>query len=81
MHILSLSIGEAYQNIADQALSTPPNTSELMKLQEFIHKSETKTVLELENQLAEVMKYIIFLSDYAHLTPVELKSNNFAFYW
>lgn len=52
-----------------------------MKLQAFIHKSETKTVFELETRLREVMKYIIFLSDYHHLTPVELKSNNFAFQW
>lgn len=76
-----ISIGDAYQNIANQALSTPPNTSELMKLQAFIHTSETETVFELENRLREVMKYITFLSDYHHLTPVELKSNNFAFHW
>ncbi|EFN66875.1 Dynein heavy chain 7, axonemal [Camponotus floridanus] len=75
------AIGEVYQEISDQALSIPPNTSELMKLQTFIHKSETKTVFELETRLREVMKYIIFLSDYHHLTPVELKSNNFAFQW
>nr|XP_012232176.1 PREDICTED: dynein heavy chain 7, axonemal-like isoform X1 [Linepithema humile] len=75
------AIGDLYQNIANQALSTPPNTSELMKLQAFIHTSETETVFELENRLREVMKYITFLSDYHHLTPVELKSNNFAFHW
>jgi len=52
-----------------------------MKLQAFIHKSETETVFELETRLREVMKYIIFLSDYHHLTPVELKNNNFVFHW
>lgn len=52
-----------------------------MKLQKFIHKSETQTIFELEDQLREVIKYIIFLSDYTHLTPVELKNNNFAFHW
>ncbi|XP_020293119.1 dynein heavy chain 7, axonemal-like [Pseudomyrmex gracilis] len=75
------AIGESYQHISNQALSTPPNTAELMKLQTFIRKSETETVFELEDQLREVIKYIIFLSDYYHLTPVELKSNNFAFHW
>ncbi|XP_025074708.1 dynein heavy chain 7, axonemal-like [Pogonomyrmex barbatus] len=74
-------IGDVYQNIADQALSIPPNTSELVKLQAFIHKSETETVFELETRLKEVIKYIIFLSDYHHLTPVELKNNNFVFHW
>ncbi|KAL0118214.1 hypothetical protein PUN28_009103 [Cardiocondyla obscurior] len=75
------AIGDVYQNIADQALSIPLNTSELMKLQAFIYKSETETVFEQESRLKEVMKYIIFLSDYHHLMPVELKSNNFAFHW
>ncbi|KAG5343357.1 DYH7 protein, partial [Acromyrmex heyeri] len=75
------AIADVYQNIAKRALSVPPNTSELIKLQTFIHKSETETVFELETQLQEVMEYIIFLSDYHHLTPVELKNNNFAFYW
>ncbi|XP_014484361.1 PREDICTED: dynein heavy chain 7, axonemal-like [Dinoponera quadriceps] len=75
------AIGDEYQNIADQALSTPLNTLELMKLQKFIHKSETKTIYELESQLREAMKYILFLSDYVHLTPVEIKTNNFAFHW
>ncbi|KAL6428106.1 hypothetical protein ACFW04_008466 [Cataglyphis niger] len=75
------AIGDIYQNISDQALSIPLNTSELVKLQTFIDKAETKTVFELETQLQEVIKYIIFLSDYHHLTPVELKNNNNAFYW
>lgn len=52
-----------------------------MKLQAFIDKAETKTVFELETRLEEVIKYIIFLSDYHHLTPVELKNNNNAFHW
>ncbi|XP_018345947.1 PREDICTED: dynein heavy chain 7, axonemal-like [Trachymyrmex septentrionalis] len=75
------TIGDIYQNIADRALRIPPNTSELVKLQAFIQTSETETVFELETQLQEVMKYIIFLSDYHPLTAVELKKNNFAFYW
>ncbi|XP_025152590.1 dynein heavy chain 7, axonemal, partial [Harpegnathos saltator] len=75
------TIGDEYQNIADQALSTPPNVSELVTLQEFIRKSKTKTIIELEGKLREVMKYILFLSDYIHLTPVEIKNNNYAFHW
>ncbi|XP_024941329.1 dynein heavy chain 7, axonemal [Cephus cinctus] len=77
----SRAIGEEYQAIADQALSTPPNTAELMELTAFVQKAENELVYELENRLREVMKYILFLSDYTLLTPVEIKTNNFAFQW
>ncbi|XP_047370603.1 dynein axonemal heavy chain 7-like isoform X1 [Vespa velutina] len=74
-------IGELYQNIADQALSIPPNTSELVKLKEFINTAETETIFILESRLKDLKKYILFISDYWTLTPVELKTNNFAFQW
>ncbi|KAG7196964.1 hypothetical protein KM043_000229 [Ampulex compressa] len=75
------AIGDAYQHIADRALSTPSNTLELMELQSFIRESETKSVFELEDRLRELLQDILFLSDYIPLTAVELKTNNFAFYW
>lgn len=75
------SIGEEYQDIADKALSVPPDTAELMKLRAFVAKAETDLVLDLENRLKDTIKYIQFLSDYTLLSPVELKTNNFAFQW
>ncbi|XP_043498185.1 dynein axonemal heavy chain 7-like isoform X3 [Polistes fuscatus] len=74
-------IGEHYQNIADHALSIPPNTSELVKLKQFINTAETETVFILESRLKDLIKYITFMSNYWILTPVELKTNNFAFQW
>ncbi|XP_051171696.1 dynein axonemal heavy chain 7-like, partial [Leptopilina boulardi] len=77
----SRTIGEEYQSIANRALSKPPNTAELMKLRAFVEKAETEMVKNLENRLKEVMENILFLSDYTLLTPVEIKTNNFAFQW
>ena len=74
-------IGEEYESIADQALSRPPNTADLMKLRAFVQKAETEMVYNLEDRLREIMKYILFLADYTLLTPVEIKTNNYAFQW
>ncbi|KAK2577836.1 hypothetical protein KPH14_001102, partial [Odynerus spinipes] len=75
------AIGEQYQSIADRALSTPPNTGELVKLMEFITRAEGETIFILEARLKGLIKYITFMSKYWILTPVELKTNNFAFQW
>ncbi|XP_053995911.1 dynein axonemal heavy chain 7-like isoform X3 [Hylaeus anthracinus] len=77
----SRAIGDDYQYIVDRALSIPANTMELMQLKEFIRVTETETGFRLENRLKEVIKYLVFLSDYSALSPVELKTNNFAFQW
>ncbi|XP_063983101.1 dynein axonemal heavy chain 7-like [Diachasmimorpha longicaudata] len=74
-------IGEDYENIAERALGVPANTKELMALKEFVAKAQTEMLLDLENRLRGVIKYVQFLSDYTLLTPVELKTNNFAFGW
>lgn len=75
------SIGEDYERIAERALGVPPNTKELMELKAFVAKAETEMLIDLENRLKEIIKYVQFLSDYTLLTPVELKTNNFAFQW
>ncbi|KAK0178126.1 hypothetical protein PV328_002104, partial [Microctonus aethiopoides] len=77
----SRAIGEDYENIANKALSIPASTRELMDLKAFVVKAETEIIIDLENRLGEIIKYIQFLSDHTLLTPVELKTNNFAFQW
>lgn len=74
-------ICEEYESIADQALSTPPGTPELMQLINFVEKAKNELVFSLEERLKEVLQYIMFLSDYSLLTPVEIKTVNAAFHW
>ncbi|XP_050489817.1 dynein axonemal heavy chain 7-like isoform X1 [Bombus huntii] len=77
----SRAVGNEYQRIVDRALSVPANTRELIELRKFINTTETETASQLESRLREIIKYIVVLSDYSILTPVELKINNFAFQW
>ncbi|XP_012251165.2 dynein axonemal heavy chain 7-like isoform X2 [Athalia rosae] len=74
-------ICDEYESIADQALSTPPDTHELIQLISFVKKAESEMVVLLEEKLKKVLQYIIFLSDYSLLTPVEIKTVNAAFHW
>lgn len=79
--IFNFRLGEQYQGISDKALSIPENTAELMDLIKYVGDVETKTLIEMEDQLREVMNYILFLSDHVIFTPVEMKHNNIAFQW
>lgn len=79
--IFNFRLGEQYQAISDKALSIPENTAELMDLIKYVGDVETKTLIEMEDQLREVMNYILFLSDHVIFTPVEMKHNNIAFQW
>ncbi|XP_017795795.1 PREDICTED: dynein heavy chain 7, axonemal-like [Habropoda laboriosa] len=77
----SRTVGNEYQRIVDRALSIPANTKELMELKKFIRVTETETLDQLKARLREIIKYIVVLSDYSILSPVEVKINNFAFQW
>ncbi|XP_066592221.1 dynein axonemal heavy chain 7-like [Prorops nasuta] len=74
------AVGEVYQHMKDRALSVPENTAELMELRKFIHISKTRTILDQESALRIIMKYILFISDYTAISPIELRTNNYAFY-
>lgn len=81
--ILSLFIrlGEEYQTITDKALGIPKTTAELMDLIAYVNEVETVTLYQMEERLREVLKYMLFLSDHALFTPVEMKQNNMTFWW
>ena len=58
---------EEFEEIAEKALTTPANTSELMELKAYIEHVEDTTVYELENRLiqarviAETLKICRFI--------------------
>ena len=52
-----------------------------MKLRAFVEKAETEMSQDLEKRLLDVIKNILFLTDYLILSPVEIKTNNMAFQW
>ncbi|KAF7280376.1 hypothetical protein GWI33_006107 [Rhynchophorus ferrugineus] len=75
------TLGEEYQGISDRALNIPTDTEQLMNLIKFVNDVESVILYQMEDRLREVMDYILFLSDHAIFTPVEMKQNNITFHW
>lgn len=50
-----------------------------MALRAFAREVETQTLVELEDVLRKIMKYIVFLSDHIPLNPMEMKQNSVTF--
>jgi dynein heavy chain len=52
-----------------------------MALISYVDDVETVTLPEMEDRLRTVLKYMLFLSDHALFTPIEMKQNNVTFLW
>ncbi|XP_064419638.1 dynein axonemal heavy chain 7 isoform X2 [Latimeria chalumnae] len=72
---------DEFEKIAEKALSTPPNTHELMELKAYVKKAETQDMLKLEEKLAEAKNSLAFLVDYATFSPAEMRMNSNTFQW
>ncbi|XP_052747260.1 dynein axonemal heavy chain 7 [Bicyclus anynana] len=75
------AIYDEYASIANTLLTPPQDTAALMELIEYNKKVEEKLMEEMEDKLRNVMRYIVFLSDYTAFTPLEMKANNQSFHW
>ncbi|KAF5288992.1 hypothetical protein FQA39_LY03871 [Lamprigera yunnana] len=73
--------GDSYQHLTDKLLTVPANTAELMTLLALCREVEMQFWPHLEEQLATVLKYIVFLSDHILFTPVEIEQNCVPFLW
>lgn len=78
---LYFSIYDEYSLIANTLLTPPQDTAALMVLIDYCKKVEQVLLDEMEDKLRNVMRYIIFLSDYTAFTPLEMKANNQTFHW
>uniref|UniRef100_A0A1Y1JUH1 Dynein heavy chain linker domain-containing protein n=1 Tax=Photinus pyralis TaxID=7054 RepID=A0A1Y1JUH1_PHOPY len=74
-------LSDQFQSISDRILTVPANTAELMNLLNFVKEVEQKTLQIMEEKLAVVMKYILFLSDHTLFTMAEMKQNTLSFLW
>ncbi|XP_069052852.1 dynein axonemal heavy chain 7 isoform X2 [Lepisosteus oculatus] len=70
-----------FEKIAEKALSTPPNTQELMELKAYVSKVESQFMPALEKRLVEAKNRLSFLVDYATFSPVEMRLNSSTFQW
>ncbi|XP_051841933.1 dynein axonemal heavy chain 7 [Antechinus flavipes] len=78
---LNMKLCEEFEMIAEKALSTPPNTAELMELQAYIKKVETTDMIELGQKLVDAKNCLAFLIEHASFSPADFRLNNNVFQW
>uniref|UniRef100_A0A2R9C426 Dynein axonemal heavy chain 7 n=1 Tax=Pan paniscus TaxID=9597 RepID=A0A2R9C426_PANPA len=72
---------DEFERIAEKALSTPPNTAELMEMKAYIRKVEVTDMTELEQRLVDSKNCLAFLIDYVNFSPADIRLNNSVFQW
>ncbi|KAJ1187209.1 hypothetical protein NDU88_003988 [Pleurodeles waltl] len=72
---------EEFEKIAEKALSTPPNTQELMELKAYVQHVEKHEMVDLEQKLIDAKNRLTFLVDYAVFSPSDIRLNNNTFQW
>ncbi|XP_048664162.1 dynein axonemal heavy chain 7 isoform X2 [Marmota marmota marmota] len=72
---------EEFEKIAEKALSTPPNTAELMEMKAYIQKAEAVEMVELGNRLVDSKNCLAFLIECANFSPADIRLNNNVFQW
>ncbi|XP_015421606.1 PREDICTED: dynein heavy chain 7, axonemal [Myotis davidii] len=72
---------DEFEKIAEKALSTPPNTAELMEMKAYIKKVETVDMIELGRRLVDSKNCLAFLIECTTFSPADIRLNNNAFQW
>nr|XP_051704293.1 dynein axonemal heavy chain 7 isoform X3 [Oryctolagus cuniculus] len=78
---LNTRLCDEFEKIAEKALSTPPNTAELMEMKAYIQKVEGVDMLELEQRLVDSKNCLAFLIEHANFSPTDIRLNNNVFQW
>ncbi|XP_055472779.1 dynein axonemal heavy chain 7, partial [Psammomys obesus] len=72
---------DEFEKIAEKALSTPPNTAELMEMKAYIQKVESTEMMELEQRLVDSKNCLAFLIECINFSPADIRLNNSVFQW
>uniref|UniRef100_A0A5F8HGG2 Dynein axonemal heavy chain 7 n=1 Tax=Monodelphis domestica TaxID=13616 RepID=A0A5F8HGG2_MONDO len=78
---LNLKLCEEFEMIAEKALSTPPNTAQLMELKAYIKKVETVDMVEMAQRLVDSKNCLSFLIECTNFSPADIRLNNNVFQW
>ncbi|ELK04803.1 Dynein heavy chain 7, axonemal [Pteropus alecto] len=78
---VNTSLCDEFEKIAEKALSTPPNTAELMEMKAYIQKVETIDMIELGQRLVDSKNCLAFLIECANFSPADIRLNNNVFQW
>ncbi|KAM7316207.1 hypothetical protein ACRRTK_024887 [Alexandromys fortis] len=72
---------DEFEKIAEKALSTPPNTAELMEMKAHIQKVESTDMVELAQRLVDSKNCLAFLIECVNFSPADIRLNNSVFQW
>ncbi|XP_013208919.1 dynein heavy chain 7, axonemal [Microtus ochrogaster] len=72
---------DEFEKIAEKALSTPPNTAELMEMKAHIQKVESTDMVELAQRLVDSKNCLAFLIECINFSPADIRLNNSVFQW
>nr|XP_033800562.1 dynein heavy chain 7, axonemal [Geotrypetes seraphini] len=75
------SLCSDFEKIAENALTTPQNTHELMELKAYVKKVESRDMVLMEHKLLEAKNRLAFLVDYASFSPGDIRLNSNTFQW
>ncbi|XP_044525004.1 dynein axonemal heavy chain 7 [Gracilinanus agilis] len=78
---LNMKLCEEFEMIAEKALSTPPNTAQLMELKAYIKKVETVDMIEMAQRLVDAKNCLAFLIECTNFSPADIRLNNNVFQW
>ncbi|XP_062475626.1 dynein axonemal heavy chain 7 isoform X1 [Pezoporus occidentalis] len=78
---INMRLCDEYERISEKALSLPANTQELMELKDAVKNIQTCDLIELEQKLADAVKYIVFLVDCISFSPADIRLNSSVFQW
>uniref|UniRef100_A0A1I8HSD8 Dynein axonemal heavy chain 7 n=1 Tax=Macrostomum lignano TaxID=282301 RepID=A0A1I8HSD8_9PLAT len=70
-----------YEEIAENALTLPTSTAQLMQLRDFVEKSRTETMAEITKQLDESRDRLVFLIERVSFANHDLELNAAVFTW
>ncbi|XP_030642423.1 dynein heavy chain 7, axonemal [Chanos chanos] len=72
---LNKRLCDEFNEIAEKALRTPPNTKELMELKAYLEKVETQEMPKLELKLHESKTRLCFLVDHFQFSSSDVRMN------
>ncbi|KAK2839527.1 hypothetical protein Q5P01_013267 [Channa striata] len=78
---INKTLCKEFENIAEKALSTPPDTQKMMELRAYMNKVETTEMPLLEQRLADSITQLCILTDFVNLSPSEIKLNAKTIQW
>ncbi|XP_029937135.1 dynein heavy chain 7, axonemal [Myripristis murdjan] len=78
---INKKLSDEFERIAQKALSTPPDTQQLMELKAYVNTVETTEMPLLEQRLRDLNSQLWLLMEYIMLSPEDMELNNQTILW